>query len=163
MYIFESDAAFVGIKVENGSANVSAGGVAIVYSTVDWSNVVIQDNQALEGGGLVLDNSRLTCKGPVLLKNNTAEDGGAVWVNSSTMTGVVGTRCVSNNATMSGGSIFVVGNTTVDNVDQDLNKAPRGGCMHVKTQLSPWQGPRLQVVQLTCPEVESGRQIVALL
>ncbi|KAE9026315.1 hypothetical protein PF006_g2672 [Phytophthora fragariae] len=127
MYIFESNATFGGIQVENGSANESAGGVAIVDSDVAWSNVLIQTNEALEGGGLVLNNSRLTCKGPVLLTNNSAEDGGAIWVNSSTMSGVVGTRCFSNNATKSGGSIFVVGNTTVESVEQTLNKAPRGG------------------------------------
>ncbi|KAE8889123.1 hypothetical protein PF003_g26825 [Phytophthora fragariae] len=89
MYIFESNATFGGIQVENGSANESAGGVAIVDSDVAWSNVLIQTNEALEGesgGGILLNGTTATIRGCSVV-NNSATFGGdaAVYIRNSTL------------------------------------------------------------------------------
>ncbi|KAH7481829.1 Titin [Phytophthora ramorum] len=123
MYFGNAQASLKGIRVEGGLASASGGGVAVVDSTVDWASVVIQANEAQEGGGLVLLNSRLTCKGSVLLTKNSAVDGGAVWVNKGTMDGFVDTQCLSNTASQRGGAFFVAGDATVRNVKLESHEA----------------------------------------
>ncbi|KAG4059859.1 hypothetical protein PC123_g5228 [Phytophthora cactorum] len=132
MYIYDSQASFRDIIVEIGYANESAGGVAIVDSNVRWFNVIIQDNEALQGGGLALKNSQVTCKGPVLITRNSAVDGGGIWMSTSAMTGLDGTHCLRNKATKNGGAIFVVGDSTVKDFEQELNVAPYGGCVYAE-------------------------------
>ncbi|KAL3673998.1 hypothetical protein V7S43_001683 [Phytophthora oleae] len=132
IYVYASHARFQGLLVKKGHANESAGGVAMVDSTVEWLSITIQDNEALEGGGLVLKNSQLKCKGVVLLTENKAGNGGAIWMSASTMTGVEGTYCLSNSVTANGGALFIVGVSTVENVKQEQNEAIRGACMYVE-------------------------------
>ncbi|GMF21424.1 unnamed protein product [Phytophthora lilii] len=130
--IVDSYATLRGINVKNGYADESGGGVMIVDSIAKWSNVVAQFNKAQQGGGLFLVRSQLTCEGSVFLSNNTADDGGAIWINTSSMTGISGTYCLSNTAANNGGAMFIVGDSIVQNIKQEMNDAPRGGCMHVK-------------------------------
>ncbi|KAK1948575.1 putative outer membrane protein pmp20 [Phytophthora citrophthora] len=132
IYISAAHAIFQGINVENGHADESGGGVVMVDSTVEWLSMTILDNEAVEGGALVLKNSQLTCKGAVLLTKNKAGDGGAIWMSTSTMTGVEGTYCLSNTATANGGALFVAEVSTVENVKLELNRAVKGACMYVK-------------------------------
>jgi predicted outer membrane repeat protein len=133
MYISRAQANLQGLDVKSGRAQTSAGGVAMVDSTVGWSNVLIQGNEAPEGGGVVLTNSHVTCKGSVLITENSAEYGGAVWIDSGSMKGAVGTHCLSNTATRNGGAFFVTGDVSLENIKQELNDAPRGGCLAAKS------------------------------
>jgi hypothetical protein len=111
---------FVSGTIEGNSAE-QGGGVYVYQSTFDFradggSKPVIQHNEAQEGGGLYIAKGGMVYAGLGDIKENTAVQGGGVYINSYYASSPRGlelvdaygpTNIIDNVATTSGGGVYV--------------------------------------------------------
>ncbi|MCZ8189102.1 MAG: cadherin domain-containing protein [Microcystis sp. LE19-338.1B] len=123
-----------GFTISGGNANASGtngvgGGVYIVDGSPTLRNLIIESNNATNGGGLY----NVTGANPTItnttFRNNTASDGGAIYNSSSnpTLTDVTFTN---NTVTSQGGAIYNnSSNPTLNNTTFGNNTAVTGGAI----------------------------------
>jgi len=113
------------MQVSNNSATSDGGGMYLLDANATLSGTTIDGNDAPDGGGVYLQDSSIV-DGTV--SGNTAEDGGGIFVSNvedTTVAVLDGTRVEDNEASVSGGGIYLPDDTdlvdviVVRNLSQD--------------------------------------------
>ena len=77
-------------------------------SSLYVNNTVCSNNQGAQGGCMAAAQAYDLALVDVLMRNNTAENGGGLYISGCHALVVYNTSMSSNNATISGGGIFQV-------------------------------------------------------
>ena len=113
------------LQVCNNTATSDGGGVYLLDASATLSGTTVDGNAAPDGGGIYLQDSSIV---DGLVSGNTAEDGGGIFVSNVEETTVAvldGTRVEDNEASVSGGGIYLPDDTDlvdaiiVRNLSQD--------------------------------------------
>ena len=94
--------AFIGNKATNGS-----GGAVYSYGNVDMNNCLISGNTASDRGGALYNGDDATAANltDTVIKNNTANYGGGVFINTGAVN-LTGCTVIGNQSNNSGGGVF---------------------------------------------------------
>lgn len=112
------------------------GGISLIGSTADLSDVNISGNSAGNGGGIGIDNySSLTFTNGIISNNTSTSEGGGFWCEWSdlNLTDVT----LSNNLSLSfGGGMYISrGNLSIENSLINQNSALTGGGIFISGDL----------------------------
>ena len=108
----------------------------LFFSSPTFTNVIISDNTAYQGGGLYLLSSSPTFTN-VIISDNSATHGGAIYISSSTTPTFTNVTISDNLAPYGGGLYLLSSNPTFTNVTFSGNSATYGGGMYISSSTSP--------------------------
>ncbi|MFT4037104.1 MAG: right-handed parallel beta-helix repeat-containing protein [Thermomicrobiales bacterium] len=92
---------------DNTVTNTSAGAIYYYYlSTGIIENSVFSTNSATYGGALLIEDSEVTVSGSTFTGNTASDTGGAIYLQTSTLTLDTATKITGNTAVTNGGGIF---------------------------------------------------------
>ena len=98
----------------------------LYFSSPTFTNVIISDNSAYQGGGMYLLSSSPTFTN-VIISDNSATHGGAMYISSSTTPTFTNVTISDNLAPYGGGMYLLSSNPTFTNVTFSGNSATYGG------------------------------------
>ncbi|MBI4511027.1 MAG: hypothetical protein HY698_15445 [Deltaproteobacteria bacterium] len=116
-----------GITIRNGNNASGPGGIMVTDASPILRNLVVQGNTSWNtGGGIKLVRSAAVLDA-VLIANNVAEDGGGLYVDSSTGVQVRHVRLIRNQARYDGAGVFALDSTLfISNTVLAANDASNG-------------------------------------
>lgn len=120
---------FQDVTFQNSLSNASGGGaVHVINNFVDFNNCTFENNTALEGGHIFVNNaSTVNIQGSTLKNGHASNSGGAV-MNSyyEATTNITDSVITENSAGKHGGSIFNMGRMKLTGTKIYNNTAPNG-------------------------------------
>ena len=129
------DCDFISNKV-TGTSTGSGGAITMVSGNLDVTDSTFSDNTALRGAAITLMNfaKELTVSGSEFI-NNSANDGGAIYVNVASTVSLTGSNFTENKASNQAGAVYLQNkniNAQIDDVNFTGNTAKEGAAITSK-------------------------------
>jgi hypothetical protein len=116
----------VGGYANGGGANDEGGGLRIT-SNPSLSNLIIEDNFAVRGGGIYVASGTAALTGLAVRGNRSQAEGGGIYVDEATLA-ITASTFASNNAGQQGGGVYLYdGATTIANSVATGNRSVGNG------------------------------------
>lgn len=138
--------AFSGGKGTFGAKKNLGGAIYIEGTSTNVTigeNVLFLDNTAENGGAIYINTGTLTINTDITMKENTAENGGAIYNDNGSVV-INGGTITANTASFNGGGIYNKGSLSINGGTISLNKASlNGGGLYTSSAVS-LEGGRIE-------------------